>query len=197
MNVKNLCKGLQFATFYYVFLSLRAFKCKHMIRLLMINFCFLSCLSALAQSNKNASEKNKETRTASPNAPMVVENAIPEEAMFLQENVYDFGKIPQGKPVTHTFEFVNKGKLPFSLNNVQASCGCTTPVWNKDIIQPGDTGKIEVGYNSAAEGVFDRSISIVYNNGLTREIHIKGEVWKTPVSPAPENNLIKVLKNQK
>ena len=197
MNVKNLCKRLQFATFYFVLLSLRTFKCRQMIRLLTINFCFLICLSVNAQTNTTNSNKNKETRTASPNAPMVVENAIPEEAMALKEDFYDFGKIPQGKPVTHTFEFTNKGKLPFSLNNVHASCGCTTPVWNKDVIQPGETGKIEVGYNSAAEGIFDRSISIVYNNTLTKEIHIKGEVWKTPVTPAPENNYIKSIKNQK
>ena len=197
MNVKNLCKRSQFATFYFVYLSLRTVKCRQMIRLLTINFCFLICLSVNAQTNTTNSNKNKETRTASPNAPMVVENAIPEEAMALKEDFYDFGKIPQGKPVTHTFVFTNKGKLPFSLNNVHASCGCTTPIWNRDIIQPGDTGKIEVGYNSAAEGLFNRSISIVYNNNLTKEIHIKGEVWKTPVAPAPENNFIKSIKNQK
>ena len=33
-----------------------------------------------------------------------------EEALGLKETEYDFGKIPQGKPVTHVFEVKNNGK---------------------------------------------------------------------------------------
>ena len=158
--------------------------------------CFIICLSVQAQTNTSAATKNKDSRKASPNAPLVTESTIPEEGLSFKEDVYDFGKIPQGKPVTHTFVFTNKGKVPLSLNNVNASCGCTTPVWDREIIKPGDSGKIIVGYNSAAEGPFDRSVSIVYNGSLTKEIHVKGTVWKTPGSPAPENNLIKALNQQ-
>lgn len=159
--------------------------------------CFIICLSVQAQTTTSGNTNGKDSRTASPNAPIVAESAIPEEGISFKEDVYDFGKIPQGKPVTHTFVFTNKGKVPFSLNNVNASCGCTTPVWDRETIKPGESGKIVVGYNSAAEGLFNKSVSIVYNGNLTKEIHVKGEVWKTPVSPAPENNLIKSLNQQK
>ncbi len=63
------------------------------------------------------------------------------ESLSLKETEFDFGKIPQGKPVTHVFEFTNTGTTPFSLENVQASCGCTTPVWNKDVVAPGATAR--------------------------------------------------------
>ena len=44
---------------------------------------------------------------------------------------HDFGSLPQGKPVTYEFEFTNTGDQPLILDNVQASCGCTTPTWTK------------------------------------------------------------------
>ena len=168
-----------------------------MRRFLMINFCFLVCLGLNAQPGSKHTDVIKDPRMASPNAPKIDERPVPEEGLFFIEDIFDFGKIPQGKPVTHNFYFVNKGKLPFSLNNVQASCGCTTPVWDKEMIRPGDTGKIAVGYNAAAEGPFDRSITIIYNDNLTRVIHIKGEVWKTSAASAPENAFIRKINGHK
>ncbi len=159
--------------------------------------CFIICASVNAQAKTTISSKDKDSRTASPNAPLVAESLVPEEGLFFKEDSYDFGMIPQGKPVTHTFVFVNKGKLPLSLNNVHASCGCTTPIWDKEAVQPGDSAKIVVGFNSAADGPFDKPVSIVYNGNLVKEIHVKGEVWKTPVSPAPENTFIKTMNQQK
>src|SRR6478752_807102 len=81
------------------------------------------------------------------------------EVLQVKESGFDFGKIPQGRPVTHIFEIVNTGKTPLLLTNVQASCGCTTPEWSKEPIKPGATAQIKVGYNSAAEGYFNKSIT--------------------------------------
>src|SRR5437870_1320843 len=78
-----------------------------------------------------------------------------EDVLGLKEQVYDFGKIPQGKPVTHIFEVENIGKDSLKIANVQASCGCTTPDWERSKVQaPGEKTKITVGYNAAAEGAF-------------------------------------------
>jgi hypothetical protein len=98
--------------------------------------------------------------------------------------------------VTHVFTFTNIGKTPVSLDNVQASCGCTTPEWSKDPVAPGGTSKITVGYNAAAEGAFTKSITITYNGSESKQINIKGEVWKTPEAPAPENSALGTLNNQ-
>ncbi len=119
-----------------------------------------------------------------------------EESLVLKETEFDFGKIPQGKPVTHVFEFINTGTTPFSLDNVQASCGCTTPVWNKDVVAPGASAKITVGYNAQNEGEFAKPVTITYNGNQTKQITIKGDVWKTPVTSAPENTSISSLKNE-
>lgn len=119
-----------------------------------------------------------------------------QQADVLKVNImeHDFGKIPQGKPVTVDFVVTNTGKTPLKLENVQASCGCTTPVWDKEnAIPAGGTAKITVGYNAAAPGAFAKPVTIFYNNGQTKQIFIKGEVWSAPAESAPANDAKKDL----
>lgn len=119
-----------------------------------------------------------------------------ETLLVLKETEFNFGKIPQGKPVTHIFYVDNKGKDSLRIANVQASCGCTTPDWEKDkAFAPGASTKITVGYNAAAEGAFTKFITITYNGTQTKQITITGEVWKTPATSAPENKSLNDLKN--
>lgn len=162
----------------------------------------LTC-AAFAQTNGSATQKSevKDTNTVTPAAqtsPATNQEATKpsSESLNLKETEFDFGKIPQGKPVTHVFEFTNSGTTPFSLDNVQASCGCTTPEWNKDVVAPGATSKITVGYNAQNEGTFAKPVTITYNGNQVKQIIIKGEVWKTPAASAPENTSINSLKNE-
>ena len=128
-------------------------------------------------------------------AQTTVKQAEASDVLLVKETRYDFGKIPQGKPVTHIFEVVNTGKEPLQIENVQASCGCTTPEWSHDPIAPGASKKITVGYNAAAKGEFEKTITVFYNSGKTKLLYIKGEVWLTPADPAPANASVKLLKN--
>ena len=118
------------------------------------------------------------------------------EVLQIKETEHDFGKIPQGKPVYYFFEIVNTGTTPLKLDNVQASCGCTTPEWNHEAIAAGASDKIKVGYNAAAEGNFEKYITITYNGNQTKQIKIKGNVWKAPVGSAPANASVQILKQQ-
>jgi hypothetical protein len=118
------------------------------------------------------------------------------DALVLKETDHDFGMIPQGKPVTYVFDIVNTGTTPLKLDNVQASCGCTTPEWNHDAIPAGSADKIKVGYNAANEGPFEKYITIMYNGNLTKQLHIKGTVWKAPAGSAPANASVQILKQQ-
>jgi hypothetical protein len=129
------------------------------------------------------------------NAQQIAETKKTEtETLKLKETAYDFGKIPQGRPVTHTFEITNTGSTPLLLANVQASCGCTTPEWSKDPIQPGTTASIKVGYNAANEGLFNKTITIQYDNDKTKVLNITGTVFKTPTTSAPLNTSLSLLK---
>ena len=122
---------------------------------------------------------------------------ITEDVLQIKEMEHDFGKIPQGKPVYYSFEIVNTGKTELKLDDVKASCGCTTPEWSRDPIPAGATAKIKVGYNAAAENYFEKYITITYNNSAqSKQLKIKGTVWKAPEGSAPVNASIDLLKKQ-
>lgn len=122
--------------------------------------------------------------------------SVPQEPLQFKEVEYDFGTVPQGKPVYHFFELKNTGSKPVVLNDVHASCGCTTPEWSKDAIQPGTVAKIKVGFNAASEGGFEKFISVQYNDSTTKQIKIKGTVWRAPAGAAPANASVQFLKQQ-
>lgn len=149
-----------------------------MKKLLLSSFAVCLSLAVLAQP-----------KPADPHAGHNHEKPATEKAVDIikVEDVHDFGKIPQGKPVTYDFVVTNTGTTPWKINNIQAQCGCTTPNWEREkTIAPGESTKINVGYNAAAAGVFSKNITVTYNDNLTKVITIKGEVWQTPAASAPE-----------
>lgn len=151
----------------------------------LLSVLFFSNLST-AQSSAPLQQKAPAVKTeAAATAP---------DVLVLEESQYDFGKIPQGKPVTHEFQIKNTGADPLILDNVQASCGCTTPVWSKEAIAPGAIAKITVGYNAQNEGAFTKPVTITYNGDQSKQIIIKGEVWSTPAASAPSNNNVNALR---
>jgi len=118
-----------------------------------------------------------------------------EDPLVLTEMKYDFGKIPQGKPVYHNFILKNTGKTSMKLDNVQAACGCTTPEWSREEIAPGGTATIRVGYNAASEGAFEKPVTLYYGD-KTKQFTIAGTVWRAPEGPAPKNHSVELLKKQ-
>lgn len=116
------------------------------------------------------------------------------ELLALKQATYDFGQIQHGRPVTHEFEIANNAADTLKIENVQASCGCTTPVWNKEPLAPGKSAKINVGFNALAEGPFEKLVTIFYNGGQTKSLTIKGQVYKSPATSAPVNTSVELLK---
>lgn len=107
------------------------------------------------------------------------ETTVPEvkgEITFVNVE-HDYGVVEYNANGTCEFEFTNTGKVVLTLNNVQASCGCTAPEWSKEPIKPGEKGKITVKYNTMIPGVFQKQIR-VYSNATTSPVvlTIKGEV---------------------
>jgi Protein of unknown function (DUF1573) len=111
-----------------------------------------------------------------------------------KESVYDFGRIPQGRPVFHDFIVENQSQGVVQIVNVQASCGCTSPEWSKEPIQAEGKSVVKVGFNAAADGPFEKTIQVFYEGGQQVQLIIKGDVWRTPDQPAPANKVIAHLK---
>lgn len=116
------------------------------------------------------------------------------EPLELKETKFDFGKIPQGKPVVHNFELINKSQSALIIENVEASCGCTTPEWSNAPIPAGEKSIIKVGFNASSEGVFNKKITISYNNDKEKILIISGEVYPTPATSAPLNTSLSSIK---
>lgn len=106
------------------------------------------------------------------------------------EKTHNFGDLKKGDKAEHVFTFKNTSDHPVKLTNVKASCGCTTPNWTREEVEPGKEGEIKVSYNSNRIGPFNKSVTVQYENGPSPLIlYIKGKVEApeggTPVVSTP------------
>ncbi len=96
-----------------------------------------------------------------------------------EKDVHDYGTFKEeaGKQ-KYVFKFTNTGSVPLILSNVKASCGCTTPVWTKTPIVPGQKGEISVAYDPKNRpGKFNKSITVFSNASTpTKVLRITGVV---------------------
>ncbi len=78
---------------------------------------------------------------------------------------HNFGTFSESNGIqTTTFEFTNKGGSPLIINQVNASCGCTTPEWTREPVAPGNKGVVKVSYNPANRpGAFSKTVTVRSN----------------------------------
>lgn len=98
--------------------------------------------------------------------------------MEFEETTFAFGEIEQKEVVEHTFKFTNTGTAPLIISDIKTSCGCTTPSYTKDPVAPGETGQIDVRFNSTGKrGKISKTVTIYANvpKGKTY-LYVKGQV---------------------
>lgn len=94
-----------------------------------------------------------------------------------EKETYDFGKIPQGKPVSAELKFTNSGEEPLIISAVQPTCGCTVANYTKTPVKKGESGSITLTYNAAAVGPFNKAVTVKSNARTpVKYLYIKGEV---------------------
>lgn len=100
------------------------------------------------------------------------------------ETSHNFGNVIEGEIARYEFKFTNTGTEPLVLQNVQASCGCTTPKWPREPIAPGASAVITAEYNSNGRpGTFNKQITVTSNGGPDVILHINGIVVPEPSKP--------------
>lgn len=116
---------------------------------------------------------------------ILVASLVWSQSVEFTKTTHDFGEVKEeGGPISYTFEFINTGKEAVQVTGVKASCGCTTPDWTADWVQPGDTGMIVAQYNPYNRpGKFKKSLGVTYKtdantDGLT--LYIEGVVQPKP-----------------
>lgn len=101
--------------------------------------------------------------------------------MDFKDTVHNFGELTDGEKAAYEFEFTNNGKTPLIITSANGSCGCTVPDYPRKPLQPGETGKINVqfdSYGKAGQHV-EKSVTIATNtNRGTHMLYIKADVKK-------------------
>ncbi len=104
-------------------------------------------------------------------------NVKADAVVKFKELRHNFGKIKQGVPVTHDFEFTNVSGQPVIIETATASCGCTTPTWPQAPVMKEKAAIIKAGFNAAAPGPFEKTVYVkVKGIDAPLELRIAGEV---------------------
>ncbi|MBR5432913.1 MAG: DUF1573 domain-containing protein [Bacteroidales bacterium] len=79
--------------------------------------------------------------------------------------LYSFGQVVKGEIVEHTYFFTNTGNIDLIIDEVDPSCGCTTPEWTKEPVKPGEKGKIRVKFDTQHQSLGNKTKQVaVYSN---------------------------------
>jgi len=91
--------------------------------------------------------------------------------------VIDYGTIEKGSDGVRVFEFTNTGDAPLIISSVRSTCGCTVPKKPEEPIMPGETGQIEVKYDTNRVNPIRKTITVISNaDRPTIALKIKGTV---------------------
>ena len=91
--------------------------------------------------------------------------------------VIDYGIVEQNSDGTRIFTFTNEGDAPLLITKVKTSCGCTVPSYSKAPIMPGDSGELEIKYNTKKLGAFTKTVTVTSNaEGGNKILKIKGNI---------------------
>jgi len=99
----------------------------------------------------------------------------------LAKTTLDYGEINKSSNGERVFTITNTGDKPLIITNIKASCGCTTPKWDKEPILPGKTANLKVGYDTKILGEFKKLIEVYSNDPESP----RSVIWITGVVKEP------------
>ncbi len=97
--------------------------------------------------------------------------------MVFEKTEIDYGTVGLNSEGVRVFKFKNTGTEPLVIKNARGSCGCTIPKWPTEPIKAGQTGVIEVKYDTSRPGSFSKPIYVETNEvSPMHNLSIKGVV---------------------
>ena len=101
---------------------------------------------------------------------------------------HDFGNMILFKTYQTDFFFTNTGNIPLIIQQVRTSCDCTTTIFTRSPIMPGERGVITVYYDTKDRvGKFHKSLTIMANTPDDfHRLYIKGIVTDRFMEEKPE-----------
>ena len=139
--------------------------------LLAILFSFLAC-------NESASKKINTD---------VAQNQISKDRKYAEITFdrifHDFGNVNEGEIVKTVFTFTNTSENDLYIVDARGSCGCTVPKYPKNVaIKPGETGEIEVNFDTTGRPNLQQKMVKVSANTSTSGEMLRIQAFVNPIN---------------
>ena len=105
-------------------------------------------------------------RRKPPGEPVVnIPQSASKEALISFDTLsHNFGTIIEGEMVVCYFDYENTGGTDLVINSVEATCGCTTPEWNREPLGPGGKESLQVVFDTSGRSGAQRKVITVRSN---------------------------------
>ena len=139
--------------------------------LLTILFSFLAC-------NESASKKINTD---------VAQNQISKDRKYAEITFdrifHDFGNVNEGGMAKTVFTFTNTSENDLYIVDARGSCGCTVPKYPKNVaIKPGETGEIEVNFDTTGRPNLQQKMVKVSANTSTGGEMLRIQAFVNPIN---------------
>jgi hypothetical protein len=163
---------------------MRAIRCQHSLDMKSNLWKVFHAVIALQFAALGEAETND---PAAPPRSKAVPPVIAGPKIEFATSVFNFGKVNSGEVVRHDFVFTNTGTSTLDITDVRPGCGCTTAgEWSRRV-DPGQSGRIPLQFNSNGfGGEVTKSATVACNDPAQTNIilQIIGTVWE-PIEVIP------------
>jgi hypothetical protein len=145
---------------------------KNIVLIAILGVGFIAC-NEDASSKIDTSKQKKQTEVSLDQV-----DTQTDAQMEFEEVEWNFGEINQGESVEYAFNFTNTGSDPLIITSAKGSCGCTVPVWPREPVAPGESGVIDVKFNSKGKkGKQNKRVTLITNMVPSQKVlTVKGQV---------------------
>jgi hypothetical protein len=145
---------------------------KNIVLIAILCIGFVAC-NEDASSKIDTSKQKKQTEVSLDQV-----DTQTDAQMEFEEIEWNFGEINQGESVEYAFNFTNTGSDPLIITSAKGSCGCTVPVWPREPVAPGESGVIDVKFNSKGKkGKQNKRVTLITNMVPSQKVlTVKGQV---------------------
>lgn len=113
---------------------------------------------SLIQENAEAAEKGQHTEG--------------EPVMLFDTLAHNFGTIIEGERVVCYFDYRNGGGEDLLITDVEVTCGCTIPDWNREPLKPGAIETLELIFDASGRSGEQRKVITVKSNASNQVVRL-------------------------
>ena len=137
-------------------------------KIIILAFVSSLLLVSACKKNEESEQHSGISNPAQLGIPDIEKRVIPKDGkypeMTFESKDHDFGTIEADSKVNYSFTFKNTGEADLIITRAMGSCGCTIPEYPKEPIKVGETGKIDVSFNSANKHGNQKKSVTIYTN---------------------------------